>query len=126
MYALQTIKDAHVSDKALFINNPLDMWGAISSQAQAVKHKYLKDYEVYVNFTDKVVKGTYQFTIDYFEDGFSEDPEQHKTSNIIFLDSGYICAVPNNYCLFKDKHFTKPIEEKSQIENKRQSIYHKV
>lgn len=80
----------------------LDKWGAISSEGQAIAHQYLKDYWV----ETRIGQGIYKFTIDYFGGGFSEDPEQHKTSNIIFLDNGQICAMPNNYCIFKDEHFT--------------------
>lgn len=81
----------------------LDQWGAISSSGQIIAHQYLKDYWVKTPIEED---GIYKFTIDYFESGFSEDPEQHKTSNIIFLDSGLIAALPNNLCLFKDRHFT--------------------
>lgn len=83
----------------------LDPWGAISSSSQAVSYNYLKDYHV---ISETLGRGTYKFTIDYFNGGFSEDPEQHKTSNIIFLDNGQIAALPNNFTLFKDRHFTTP------------------
>lgn len=85
----------------------LDPWGAISGNGHAVAYDYLKDYHTVVTVEGKQAEGRYAFTIDYFSGGFSEDPEQHKTSNIIFLEGGQICAVPNNFCLFPDSHFTR-------------------
>lgn len=81
---------------------PLDPWGAISDHGQVIEHAYLKDYRV------KTANGfgRYYCTIDYFYGGFAQDPEQHKTSNLIILDSGHLTALPNNFCLFLDSHFT--------------------
>lgn len=82
-------------------------WGCVGNKVQAIQHAYLKDYKVKVIIQDKFVNGTYKFTIDQFDGGFSEDPEQHKTMNIIELDSGELCAMPNNKCLFKDTFFAE-------------------
>ena len=84
----------------------LDIFGAISSNGQVIEHEYLKDYMVEVNIDGKKYPGVYAFTIDYFTGGFAQDPEQHKTSNVIFMDSGYIFVGPNNMMLFIDSHFT--------------------
>lgn len=89
----------------------LDPWGAISSNGQVVSHQYLKDYAVQSVRCERL--GRYLFTIDYFNGGFAEDPEEFKTSNVIALENGQICAWPNNYCLFKDEHFTEsPVKTK--------------
>jgi hypothetical protein len=99
----------------------LDPWGAISSKAQVIKHQYLKDYEVQTIGGVKAL-GVYWCTIDYFGEDFSQDPEQHKTTNIIMLYDGHIAAMPNNYCLFKDRHFTS--KEKSNFPYQRNEIYY--
>ena len=83
-----------------------DVFGSISSHGQVIAHQYLKDYKVYALIDGREWPGTYKFTIDYFEGGFAQDPEQHKTSNVIFMDSGFIFIGPNNMCLFHDTHFT--------------------
>lgn len=82
----------------------LDCWGAISSVGGVIEHKYLKDYKVKIG--EKT--GKYAFTIDYFDGGFSQDPEQHKCSHVVFLDDGTIGAFPNNMILFLDDHFVEP------------------
>lgn len=91
----------------LLESKKLDPWGAISSEGQAICHQYLKDYETL--YLKEDIKGVYKFTIDYFNGGFAQDPEQHKTSNVLFLDNGQIAAIPNNFCLFLDGHFTTSV-----------------
>lgn len=98
----------------------LDTWGAISSIGDISSPIYLKDYHVRVRLGARELSGIYLFTIDYSEGGFAQDPEQHKTSNVIALTSGQICAVPNNYCRFLDGHFTS---DDRSIPYKRQTIY---
>lgn len=80
-------------------------WTSIGHKAQAIKHQYLKDYDVELFKLN--LKGRYLFTIDYFDGNYSEDPEQHKTHNIIELDDGRLAAMPNNFCIFNDNHFQK-------------------
>jgi hypothetical protein len=100
------------------VTSELVPWGCVGSKAVAVKHSYLKDYEVETTFG----AGRYLMTIDYFDGNFSEDPEQHKTHNIIAMYSGLFAAMPNNYCTFFDKHFINKITDTSHY--KRQSVYH--
>lgn len=49
--------------------------------------------------------GHYLFTIDYSGGGLANDPEQHKTHNIIYLASGQLAAMPNNFIQFIDNWF---------------------
>ena len=105
--------------KTDFKEHPLkhvDPWGAISSNGHAVAHSYLKDYGIKTIFG----VGTYMFTIDYFDGGFAEDPEQHKCSHMIQMRDGYFFAFPNNMCWFLDGHFTNPIPG---TDYKRNDIY---
>ncbi|MCA2654529.1 hypothetical protein [Microcystis sp. M061S2] len=82
--------------------NILMPWGVIGNKIQCIEHEYLKNYEVLTSLGT----GRYLFTIDQFDGGFSEDPEQHKTMNIIAIDDGWLAALPNNMCRFLDRHFT--------------------
>ena len=40
-----------------------------------------------------------------WKDGYSEYPQEHKPLNLVCLESGQFCLMPNNYCRFFDKHF---------------------
>lgn len=77
-------------------------WGVIGQRIQVIEHEYLKNYEVLTS----IGTGQYLFTVDQFDGGFAEDPEQHKTMNIIGIHDGPLVALPNNSCRFLDKHFT--------------------
>ncbi len=48
----------------------------------------------------------YLFTINYEGLGIAEDPEQYKTHNICVLETGHLCAVPNNYIRVIEPWFT--------------------
>lgn len=84
--------------------NSFDRWGAISSHAQIIQHAYLKDYQC--ELRSRKYGARYFCTIDYLDGGFAQDPEQHKTTNIMLGDRGNILALPNNEILFLDDHFT--------------------
>jgi hypothetical protein len=84
----------------------LQPWECIGTDIQAVHHTYLKDYDVKIKIQDEFIKGKYILTFDSFSNGFSEDPEQHKTFNMVELENGQYALMPNNRCLFLDRHFT--------------------
>lgn len=86
----------------------VDRWGAISGNGTCVQHTYLKDYRCKLLRPHPNTMCMYHCTIDYYNGGFAQDPEQHKTSNILFGDDGAIYILPNNEILFLDEHFTKP------------------
>lgn len=81
-------------------------WSCLESPCNALIYSHLKDYDVEVSTAAISQIGRYLFTIDYQGEGLAQDPEQHKTHNIIALESGQLVAMPNNYCLFKDEYFT--------------------
>lgn len=101
-----------------------DPWGAISSRGNVVAHSYLKDYRMLVRHEGQEAEGMYLFTLDYEDGGFAQDPEQFKTSNIIALNSGQLCAMPNNFCRFMDEHF---VDKNAALGHyRRTSTYHTI
>jgi hypothetical protein len=117
---------AHLTNGAVFSRLPLkafyrydtlapplehsECWGAIGHHASVIQHKYLKDYRVKTAAGD----ARYLYTIDFFDGGYSEDPEQHKTANVVELFYGNYLALPNNECLFEDAHFFRKSDLKLQ------------
>jgi hypothetical protein len=69
--------------------------------------------------------GSYLLTIDQEGGGWAEDPEQHKTFNLGFYDSGQLFALPNNFAQFLDNHFvSKDIISGDSVPNyARQTTY---
>lgn len=67
--------------------------------------------------------GNYLFTIDYHGNGLANDPEQHKTHNIIYLDSGQFAAMPNNYIQFMDNWFAGKTVQKYPYKRRTKTYY---
>lgn len=93
-------------------------WTCVGSTVSVRRHEYLKDYTVVI---EGGARGKYLFTLDYTDGNYSEDPEQHKTHNVIALEDGRFAAMPNNYCRFLDSHFT--VESLPVAHYRRQSEY---
>ena len=86
-------------------------WDCPSYNLSVITHDFSKNMRCCVHFNNQHHLGRYKFTIDYAESDLSEDPEQHKTANIIFLDSGHIVAQPNNRMqLFDEAYFDSFVE----------------
>lgn len=81
-------------------------WSCLESPANALILTHLKDYDVQVFSPDYMDAGRYLFTIDYSGEGLAQDPEQHKSHNIIATEDGPLVAMPNNYCVFTDQYST--------------------
>ncbi len=57
-------------------------------------------------------EGTYLFTIDWMNNGFSDEPSQHKCAHVVALDSGLWAAQPNNRVQVLDASFVRPFNAK--------------
>lgn len=92
---------------SLYDLSDLQPWSCLEGPAFFIQHSYLKGYTVHAKVKGNTLIAEYFGTIDYFGGGLASDPEQHKTHNLIMLDNGQMAALPNNHCLFVDKHFVK-------------------
>lgn len=81
-------------------------WSCLESPANAITLTHLKNYDVQVHSPAYTGTGRYLFTIDYSGEGLAQDPEQHKSHNIIATEDGPLVAMPNNYCVFADLYST--------------------
>lgn len=100
-------------------------WSCLESPANAVMLDYLKDYTVKVPRLGDWAVGRYLYTIDYSGEGLAQDPEQHKCHNIIAIKAGTWVAMPNNYCVFEDSHFTEQTTDVKLSDLKRTSTYYR-
>jgi hypothetical protein len=94
-------------------NHPIgfhQMWDCLSDQFTVHRYNHLRHLDVDVLVNDgsrKLMRGAYMFTIDFINSFYADHPSEHKTMNVIELETGDIVAYPNNRCLFIDKTFTK-------------------
>lgn len=79
-------------------------WDCFGGSAQTLEYTYLRELPV------RVIKsgdgGTYLFTIEFGEDGFSRYPGQTKCFHALQLEHGRLTFQPNNFLLWHESSFT--------------------
>jgi hypothetical protein len=94
---------------------PADMtyiapWDVFSSDFGVVEFDFVRRGAVYA-LPDRIA-GQYRFTLDFAGTDLAEDPQQHKSLHIVFLEGGLIGAFPNNRLLWRDDAFWQVMTEK--------------
>lgn len=93
------------------------LWDCFSENVTVLEYSYLAEKRCQVIVKDKsLVWATYLFTIDWFNNPYSDEPSDYKCGHILLADDGYLMCQPNNRIYWKDCNFiTKdfPIEPKS-------------
>ena len=92
------------------------LWDCFSENVTVTKFEYLceKRCEVVLKDGNKIW-ATYMFTIDWFDNPYSDEPTDYKCGHILVSDDGYLLCQPNNRIFWKDSNWiTKkfPIELK--------------
>jgi hypothetical protein len=93
------------------------LWDCFSQNVTAVKFDYLngKRCEVVLKNSEKVW-ATYMFTIDWFNNPYSDEPSDYKCGHILVSDDGYLLCQPNNRIYWKDSNFVTqdfPLEKQN-------------
>ena len=72
------------------------------------------------------VWATYMFTIDWFNNPYSDEPSDYKCGHILVSDDGYLLCQPNNRIYWKDSNFVTqdfPLEKKNiKVDNILESV----
>jgi hypothetical protein len=92
------------------------LWDCFSENVTVTKFEYLceKRCEVVLKDGNKIW-ATYMFTVDWFDNPYSDEPTDYKCGHILVSDDGYLLCQPNNRIFWKDSNWiTKkfPIELK--------------
>ena len=92
------------------------LWDCFSHNVTATKFDYLngKRCQVVLKNSEKVW-ATYMFTIDWFNNPYSDEPSDYKCGHILVADDGYLLCQPNNRIYWKDSNWvTKdfPLDKK--------------
>lgn len=98
----------------------LQLWNCFSYNFTILQLNYLKDAPVEIYMKDRQwYRGNYFATINWGSNDMntdltlSEDPAEHKSHHIIFLDNGQIALQPNNRIKWSEPSFvTKPFPTK--------------
>jgi hypothetical protein len=103
------------------------LWDCFSQNVTAIKFDYLngKRCQVVLKNNEKVW-ATYMFTIDWFNNPYSDEPSDYKCGHILVSDDGYLLCQPNNRIYWKDSNWVTqdfPIEKKNiKVDNNLESV----
>ena len=83
--------------------NYKQLWDCFSENVTVTTFEYLKEKRCQVVLKDgNKVWATYMFTIDWFDNPYSQEPTDYKCGHILFADDGYLLCQPNNRIFWRD------------------------
>lgn len=92
------------------------LWDCFSENVTVTTFNYLVDKRCEVILRDgNKIWATYMFTIDWYNNSYSDEPSDYKCGHILVADDGYLLCQPNNRIYWRDSNWitTKfPIEPK--------------
>lgn len=89
------------------------LWDCFSYNVTVTKYDFLESHRGQIVLRDgSKVWGTYMFTVDWFDNPYSDEPSDYKCGHVFFSDDGYLLCQPNNRIFWKDSNFiTKSLPE---------------
>jgi len=119
----------------IFLKEPINdvpshykqLWDCFSQNVTTVKFDYLNGKRCQVVLKNsKKVWATYMFTIDWFNNPYSDEPSDYKCGHILVADDGYLLCQPNNRIYWKDSNFITqdfPLEKQNiKVDNIFESV----
>ena len=89
------------------------LWDCFSVNAAVIEYDFLSYHRAQIVLRDgSKVWGTYMFTVDWYNNPYSDEPSDYKCGHIIKADDGYLLCQPNNRIFWKDSNWvTKTLPE---------------
>jgi hypothetical protein len=93
--------------------NYKQLWDCFSYNVTVIKYNFLESHRAQIVLRDgSKVWGTYMFTVDWFDNPYSDEPSDYKCGHIFFSDDGYLLCQPNNRIFWRDSNWvTKKLPE---------------
>ena len=92
------------------------LWDCFSENVTVATFSYLVDKRCEVVLRDgSKVWATYMFTVDWYNNSYSDEPSDYKCGHILVADDGYLLCQPNNRIYWRDSNWITakfPIEPK--------------
>ena len=92
------------------------LWDCFSENVTITEYSFLTEHKCQVLLKDKTkVWAKYLFTVDWYNNPYSNEPSDYKCGHILVSDEGYLLCMPNNRIYWKDSNWiTKdfPIDPK--------------
>jgi hypothetical protein len=89
------------------------LWDCFSVKVTVTEYDFLAYHRAQIVLRDgNKVWGTYMFTVDWYDNPYSDEPSDYKCGHIFKADEGYLMCMPNNRIFWKDSNWvTKPLPE---------------
>lgn len=84
----------------------LQAWDCFGFNLSVISYEYLWQLRYEYLIGGEPTAGEYIATFDFYDNGFSDRPEQHKHLHWLVLDNGCFALMPNNRLRVEDKSFT--------------------
>lgn len=82
------------------------LWDCFDEQCVVTAFDYLTDKRAQVRLRDGTnVWATYMFTIDWFNNPYSNEPSDYKCGHVLQSDAGYLLCQPNNRIVWRDSNW---------------------
>jgi len=87
------------------------LWDCFSTNVSVIEYDFLAFHRAQIALRDGTkVWGTYLFTVDWYNNPYSDEPSDYKCGHIFEGDDGYLLCQPNNRIFWKDSNWvTKKI-----------------
>jgi hypothetical protein len=89
------------------------LWDCFSENVSVIEYDFLKSNRAQIVLRDgSKVWCTYMFTVDWYNNPYSDEPSDYKCGHVFKSDDGYLLCQPNNRIFWKDSNWiTKPLPE---------------
>jgi hypothetical protein len=89
------------------------LWDCFSTNVSVIEYDFLNSHRAQIVLRDgSKVWGTYMFTVDWFDNPYSDEPSDYKCGHVFESDEGYLLCMPNNRIFWKDSNWvTKKLPE---------------
>jgi hypothetical protein len=82
------------------------LWDCFSENVTVTKYDFLTSNRLQVILRDgSKIWATYMFTVDWFDNPYSNEASDYKCGHILVADDGYLLCQPNNRILWKDSNW---------------------
>jgi len=82
------------------------LWDCFSENVSVTTFDYLCDKRCEVVLRDgNKIWATYMFTIDWYDNPYSDEPSDYKCGHILMADAGYLLCQPNNRIYWRDSNW---------------------
>lgn len=105
----------------IYINEPKNdipfhykqLWDCFSDNVSVVEYEFLDGHRAQIVLRNgSKVWGEYMFTVDWFDNPYSNEPTDYKCGHIFKSDEGYLLCMPNNRIYWRDSNWvTKPLPD---------------